>query len=336
MYPLDEASSGPTVRISHLRDWLSKFVDLDVVEGYRPARRRRLLAYVRSGRLRGVDGVYVETSTFLPAESDLLFLGLLRARRVPTVTYFRDAYQLFPEYYPVNTVRRWAAAHAYLPFVRSLASLSTRVAVPSAGLGRLLFPNRADLLVLPPGAPEPADVPHEPASHRLLYVGDARLAAQGAPNLLEAVRRVRAAGRDVELTIVSRAGQEPASDEEWVRLERASGAGIHALLPGVAASVIPRPRSAYNDLAVPVKLFDYLSYGRPLLVTDCREQARVVREAGAGMVVPDDPAGMAAAIESFLALQPEARTAMADAARRAAIASSWRSRALAIMSALGL
>ena len=87
---------------------------------------------------------------------------------------------------------------------------------------------------------------------------------------------------------------------------------------------------------MPVKLFDYLSYGRPLLVTDCREQARVVREAGAGEIIPDDPAGMAAAIESFLALQPEARTAMADAARRAAVSSSWRDRANAIISALGL
>ena len=159
MYPLDEASSGPTVRISQLRDWLARFVDLDLIEGYRPRRRRRLLAYVRSGRLRGLDGVYVETSSFLPAESDLVFLGLLRARHVPILTYFRDAYQLFPEYYPVNSVRRWAAAHAYLPFVRSLAALSTRVAVPSAGLGRLLFPNRADLLVLPPGLPSPLTSP---------------------------------------------------------------------------------------------------------------------------------------------------------------------------------
>ena len=51
------------------------------------------------------------------------------------------------------------------------------------------------------------------------------------------------------------------------------------LLPHVLATVIPRPRGAYNDLAVPIKLYDYLAYGRPLLVTDCEVQARVVNDA---------------------------------------------------------
>ena len=53
--------------------------------------------------------------------------------------------------------------------------------------------------------------------------------------------------------------------------------------------MIPRAPGAYNDLAIPIKLMEYLAYGRPLLVTDRTETARIVRAADAGIVVGDSP-----------------------------------------------
>ncbi|MBW3613049.1 MAG: glycosyl transferase family 1, partial [Chloroflexi bacterium] len=66
MYPLDRGSWGPTVRIGHLRDELTQLVRLDVVAGTRGERRVALARYAVSGRLRGLDGIYVESSSFLP------------------------------------------------------------------------------------------------------------------------------------------------------------------------------------------------------------------------------------------------------------------------------
>ena len=338
MYPLDEGLWGPTVRITHLRDELAAVLDLDVIEGYRGTRRSRLWRYAVSGRLRGLDGIYVEASSFLPAESDVAFLALARGLGIPVLTYFRDAYQFFPEYYPIDSLRRWVSARAFLPAMRALAAASTRVAVPSRGLGDALFGPNADALVLPPGAPPPVAIPYAATANRLLLVGDARLDAQGAPRLIEAVGRLRAAGRSsLGLTIVARAGQDPHGPQpDWLRIERASGDEIHRLLEDVVASVIPRPRGAYNDLAVPIKLYDYLSYARPLIVTPCEEQARVVTDAGAGVIVDDDVAGMADGIDRFLALSPDARASLAASAGRAAAAASWRHRATVILQALGM
>lgn len=337
MYPLDEGLWGPTVRITHLRDELAAVLDLDVIDGYRGRRRSRLWRYAVSGRLRGLDGIYVEASSFLPAESDLAFLALARALGIPVLTYFRDAYQLFPEYYPIDSMRRWISARAFLPAMRALAAVSTRVAVPSRGLGDALFGRTADALVLPPGAPSPVAIPYAATANQLLFVGDARLDAHGAPRLVEAVGRLRASGRSLGLTIVAREGQEPRGPQPaWLRIERASGNEIHRLLEDVVASVIPRPRGPYNDLAVPIKLYDYLSYARPLIVTPCEEQARVVSEARAGVIVDDDAAGMADGIGRFLALPPDVRATMAAAAGRAAAAASWRLRATVIRQALGV
>jgi hypothetical protein len=337
MYPLDAGMWGPTVRIAHMREELAELVAVDVIDGYRGARRGRLWRYAVSGRLRGLDGIYVEASSFLPAEIDVAFLALARALGIPVLTYFRDAYQLFPEYYPVDSARRWLAARAFVPVMRALGAASTLTAAPSAGLGRALFGSRWDGLLLPPGASAPVDVEYDANASTLLYVGDARLQAQGAATLIAAVERLRASGRQVDLRIVAREGQEPPPPRPpWVRVERAQGDEIVRLLHPMVATVIPRPRGAYNDLALPIKLFDYLSYARPLLVTACAEQARVVTDSGAGMTIRDDVTGMADDIAGFLDLAADERVAMAKRAAAAARAASWRGRALAVLSALGV
>ena len=179
-------------------------------------------------------------------------------------------------------------------------------------------------------------MPRQAHANRLLFVGDARLPAHGADRLISAIDRARSDGANVELEVVSRPGQEPpAPHPEWLHVRRAQGEEIHALLPDVLATVIPRPRGAYNDLALPIKLFDYLSYGRPLLVTDCVEQARVVREADAGIVSTDDPAALAAAIGRLASAPAEQLETWSRNAHSTAHEAAWASRAEIIREALG-
>ncbi len=333
MYPLDRGLWGPTVRITHLRDELLRLVDLDLVDGYRGSRRLALARYATSGRLRGLDGIYVETSTFMPAETDIAFLGLARALGIPVLTYVRDAYQLFDDYGSAGTLRQRAARAAFRPMIRALRAVSSRLAFPTRGLAdAVLGDDGADALLLPPGSPAPVEVAPKADADALLYVGDARLAAQGTDRLIEAVGRAQDGGAAVSLVIVCRPGQEPDPPHpEWLRVERAEGEAIARLLPDVVATVIPRPRNAYNDLALPIKLFDYLAYGRPLLVTDCAEQAAVVNQAGAGIVMGDDPVDMAAAIRRVIEASAEQRRAWSVAAQDAARAASWEHRARQIV-----
>lgn len=336
MYPLDRGSWGPTVRIGHLRDELRRLVDLDLVDGYRGARRRALVRYAVSGRLRGLDGIYVESSTFLPAELDIAFLGLARSLGIPILTYVRDAYQLFEDYYRTDSLRRWIGARAFGPALRALRAASTRIAVPTAGLARAIGVAAPDAVLLPPGAPAPVDVERSASARRLLFVGDARLPAHGADRLVAAVELARARGLDVGLDVVCRPGQEPpVPHPDWLRIRRAEGSGIHRLLGDVLATVIPRPRGPYNDVALPIKLFDYLSYGRPILATDCTEQARVVTDAGAGIVTGDSVPALADAITRFASASPDELDRWSANAHDAARGASWEHRARRIVDVLG-
>ncbi|MEO6577851.1 MAG: hypothetical protein ABIO99_03005, partial [Candidatus Limnocylindria bacterium] len=106
MYPLDGGVWGPIARITHLRDELARISDLDVVDGERGTRRWALARYAGSGRLRRLDGIYVENSSTLPSETDLAFLALARALGIPVLTYVRDAQYLFDEYYDSSSPKR--------------------------------------------------------------------------------------------------------------------------------------------------------------------------------------------------------------------------------------
>jgi hypothetical protein len=336
MYPLDEARSGPTVRVSRLLDELRTRAEVEIVAGHRSARRVALVRYAASGRLRHVGGIYVESSTALPGEADIAFLGLARALGHPVLTYIRDAYQLFSDYYPVDSAKRWVSARAFPMAMIALRTVSSRLAFPSHGLAEAVLGGRAgDALLLPPGAPEPVMVPRRPDASSLLLVGDMSAPVQGAATLLSAIGRARASGANVDLLCVTRPGGEPPGPHpQWLRIERANSSEIPALLPGVLATVIARSPGAYNDLALPIKLMEYLAYGRPLLVTDRRETAALVRAASCGLVVGDGAEAMAAGIAELTSAPPERLDAWSTAAHGAARYHGWGRRAEQILSEL--
>lgn len=333
MYPLDRGLWGATTRITQLRDALGRIADLDVVSGTRRQRASQLAR--RVGSLRRLDGVYVESSSTLPGPADLAFMALARARGVPVLTYVRDAQQLFPEYAGQPTLKRSISRRAFLPAVRMLMAASTHVAFPSRGLARAIHGDARDVLLLPPGSRLAADVAPERDASNLLFVGPMNRAAHGADLLVAAVEEARAAGIDVELISVSRPGEElPGPAPVWLHRERSDGPEIDRFLPRVVATITPRRKTPYNDLAVPIKVLEYLGYGRPLIVTDTEETTAIVRDAACGVIVPDTVEGLTGGILEVFRASPEQRGAWGAAARRAAERNSWDVRARQILDIL--
>jgi glycosyltransferase involved in cell wall biosynthesis len=164
-----------------------------------------------------------------------------------------------------------------------------------------------------------------------------RYAVHGLDLLVGAVERVRAEGHDLRVICVSRPGEEPPEPRpQWLRVEHGAAEEIHALLPEVLATIQPRHRSPYNDLAVPIKVMEYLSYGRPLIVTDCTEQARIVRDADAGIVVDDEVEAFADGLRRLATAPPDEIDRWSAHATAAAEAASWAARARDILRVLGV
>jgi hypothetical protein len=178
-------------------------------------------------------------------------------------------------------------------------------------------------------------VPPDLDARALLFVGPMNRPTHGGELLLSAVEEARRRGAGVELISISRPGEElPGEAPPWLHRERADGTEIDRFLPRVMASITPRRKSPYNDLSVPIKVLEYLGYGRPLIVTDTEETATIVREAGCGVVAPDTVDGLAAAIHTVATASVEQRAAWGQAARRAAEHNSWDERARQIIKIL--
>lgn len=336
MYPLDGGVWGPIARITNLRAELSVLADLDVVAGERGTRRWGLIRYALSGRLRRLDGIYVENSSTLPGATDIAFLALARSLGIPVLTYVRDAQYLFDEYYVASSLKRRVARALFLPAISLVRRVSSRLAYPSIGLAAAVREPAAAPLLLPPGSPPPAAIERSPDARRLLFVGSMKYPVHGLDLLIGAVERVRSAGSDLRVVCVSRPGEEPPEPRPtWLEVEHGAGETIRALLPDTLATIQPRHCSPYNDLAVPIKVMEYLSYGRPLVVTGCTEQARIVRDADAGIVVGDSVEDLAAGLAKLVAAPDAEIDRWSANAVAAAEAASWANLARRIVTLLG-
>jgi glycosyltransferase involved in cell wall biosynthesis len=105
---------------------------------------------------------------------------------------------------------------------------------------------------------------------------------------------------------------------------------LPALIRGAAACLVPisDPSGRSSHGVMPLKLFEALACGTPVVATDLAGQADLVRAGGCGLVVrPDDPEALARAVAD-LASDPEGARRMGEAgARLVAAEHSWDTRA---------
>jgi glycosyltransferase involved in cell wall biosynthesis len=154
----------------------------------------------------------------------------------------------------------------------------------------------------------------------------------GLELLLSAMVTVRSALGDARLRVISQARPEVRDAPPWMEWSMAARGELPLLLGPARACVIPRGLNPYSDLAVPLKLMDYLSFGKPIIATDAAETASILERSGAGLVVDETPDALAAAIERVLS-EPGLADRLASRARAFATlpGSTWDARASKIL-----
>jgi glycosyltransferase involved in cell wall biosynthesis len=135
---------------------------------------------------------------------------------------------------------------------------------------------------------------------------------RGIELLIEAARRLRLSHPDLELHLwLQPTGDDgvgylsdlrTGAPEAWIHIGAAPYASLGDALGRATVLTIPHPPGTYMDVALPVKLFDSMAAGRPLVVTPRLEMARVVDRFGVGIVAGGDHVDdLAGAIDRLLA-----------------------------------
>ncbi len=115
------------------------------------------------------------------------------------------------------------------------------------------------------------------------------------------------------------------ASEPWIEIGQTPYGELGAALGRATVICIPTPAHAYWDSVAPVKLFDCLAAGRPIVTTPRPETAAIVRDRDAGLVADgDDASALAARLSELLEDRERARTMGANARAAAELDYDWR------------
>ncbi|MGC5628465.1 glycosyltransferase [Georgenia sp. Z1344] len=342
-YPVGEGStSGSGIRPVRMLDAF-RGLGYEVVEVTGHGKERAAAVRDLGRRLENglrVDLAYGESSTMptvltephhLPTHPvvDVRLARLLRRHGVPTSVFYRDIYWRYPEYtervHPVVAAGTRTLYHAEL---RAYRRLLDRVYVPSREFAVHVPHLRPEQMApLPPGGAL-RDVPRTEGPFTLLYVGN----VTSYYRMHELLRAVDATPGVHLLLCTPKDSWEAARGEyaDWlgdrVEVVHERGDGLLPLFGRAdACSIVVEP-SEYRDFAAPIKLYEYIGHGKPVLAATGTLAGRTIETGGLGWAVDYDADALA---DRLAALRDDAGEVEAVAAhvREARHEHTWAARA---------
>lgn len=152
---------------------------------------------------------------------------------------------------------------------------------------------------------------------------------RGIENLVAASRELRREQPDLRLLLwLVATGPESeayldglrasAVSDRWIRIQTTGYGDIGDALAQATVLVIPHPPATYLDVALPVKLYDSMAAGRPLVVTPRTETRALVERHGTGIVAGGDAIDDLAEALRVVVSDAELARRLGAASRRAA------------------
>lgn len=319
----------------------------------RTKRVKEIVDFLEGGAV--VDFCYIEPPAGpLLCPADVSLIRRLSSRNIPTALFYRDAYWVVPGLF--GTGNRLKDFVIRLLSKRDLRLFREKCRVlyyPSDGLKQLVDAEATRMggrkscreALLPPGCIVPEEESHKELTGRgiptAIYVG-AATDRYGAPTILASAKALNREEARCNLVFVcpknqwDTMGEEYLSlcGEQWFTLVHTSDAAeLRALYGRADFALMAYARNLYNDIAAPIKLYEYVSYLKPVLSTDCTYSAEFIRENNVGIVVPDSVDGYIAGLEEMCERFDD--TSFREALLRTRRKNTWKKRAEKVCCDLG-
>lgn len=270
----------------------------------RKAKVKAAMAWLRENT---PDFCYIESSTYpILNHCDYQLIRYLAKRKIPTSYFYRDIYKVIPGV--VQQARKGLVNRGKDLFLQLLQKHTDRVLrkldiiyFPSQRFTDYFSYKRMELL---PPAGEVKFFPEHPNGKTCIYVGGVS-EFYGYPLMLEAFRLLNRDGVKYRLILVCREaeykkvyGGEPLPP--WLEVHHASGAALEPLYARADAGLMALGYNEYSHLCIGIKLFQYLSYGLPVVSTNVYTMGAIIRENGFGILAEPDARSYADAIRQML------------------------------------
>lgn len=273
---------------------------VDLITGSRTVRLGKVMELARSRKLDKYLFCFSEPSTYpVHPVIDYAFYLLLWANKVPTGIYYTDAYWKFPDLFPRPPFRRLFLLLRYRFDLLVFSRAASLFFFPTEAMADV-FQLRHPKVVLPFGGEVLfPDSRTRSEIDTAIYVGGIS-PRYGAAVLLEAFDLINESTR-LNLELVCRKDElereqavfAPYSSAGWLHIHHLSGDALRGVYHKSDLAIIPLLKNVYNDIVMPVKLFEYLSYGLPIVSTHCTETASFITRNRVGLIAEDTPESLA-------------------------------------------
>lgn len=350
----DNPTSGSSVRPQKMKEAFERLGaenDIEVktfggINNNIPLRRQTV------GRIRNLlktwkpDACYIE-----PPSGPMFYYGdvelvkQLHRMGVPISIFYRDAYWKYPEYgvekkeTPMERLKRIVIKgmqiHQWNVFKKNI----DLIYFPSQSMAKEFECPRKD--DLPPGGfiPDIKEKPELSKPLQFIFVGGAAR-NHGTYLTIEAFEKVNRADTVAKIIYICPEGQWNSLGivkekyKNWLEVIHTSGdKNLKPYYEKADVAILTAPRSFYRDFAVPIKIFEYMSYLKPMLVTECTETAKIVEKNQVGWVEKDDIDSVAERI-SWLCNHPEEVLKVKAGMKKARNNNLWINRAKRVVSEL--
>lgn len=318
--------------------------DILLLEGQqndRSRRRKNVKAVLKKLKSFRPDICYIEPPSgpfFNSIDHELL--RRLKKMHVPMGLFYRDMYWKFGLQKGNGLISRIKASLVSCMQRRDWRRFSKTLNIiyfPTEEMAKIL-PCSCAVKALPPGCFEAAvRYPTNEVPTGIYVGGVAEL--YGTEKLLRAAEQVNAQHVKFRLKLVCRETEwnrfveqnnfHP--DDRWLEVLHISGDDQLSDQYGKSDfALCPQQVTEYNHITISVKFMEYISYGKPIIVTACRPLKSYVEQYGIGIVAEDTTEDFARALER-MAEDPVGRGEMAQRCLLARSQNLWIDRAQTVI-----
>lgn len=324
---MDAVTSGSKVRpVKMYQAFLDEGHEVKLLTGAQSiaARKKRRAAVAEVRRWLDTnrpDICYIE-SPYYPIlwSFDRRLIRRIHRMGVPIGYFYRD----FPHKLPEEPAGKTGFAEKLKNMVFSLLRRVTDRLLRCADIVYLpsepaseLFSYR-DMRPLPPAGENRLEG-NRPEERTCIYVGGINGTYDGA-QMLDAFHILNAGGDTYRLILVCRKADwesfaHPDAAAPWLEVHHVSGEELVPLYRRAALALCLNTPNPYDHYTVSVKLYEYMSYGLPVVVNGAPEMERLTRENGTGLAVAYGAENAAAAVREFFTDETLRKTLCGQTAR---------------------
>ncbi len=285
-YDISNITSAPQVRISAMIRAFKSMGCESVIVGGRWNRAWQQLKWIFLLKSRGITHAYIENASTTAWPMDLIFLVILKLFKIKIGIFIRDVYPAF-SYFRSRLI--WYQVPFYWGWhlsVRVYVAVANHIFTPTEDFIPFLKPRPVNYSALPPAMSHPPANMFDIESKQFLYMGGISelYGLEYLTKSLDQLQKLRTGGG---IDFIVRDVPDQLREYSNARIQSMPFAEIAKQGRSYLAGIITT-HEPYSQITVNVKLFDYLSLGLPVIITNMKGNATIVQKENIGLIT-DSP-----------------------------------------------